>query len=66
MPLDATVVVDAEVGAGNMDVLDEPREDGTDLNLEATVPGIGEESARTITLDARVGLGELEVRRAAS
>jgi phage shock protein PspC (stress-responsive transcriptional regulator) len=66
VPLDATVVVDAEVGAGNLDVLDQPRQDGTDLNLEATVPGLTDGSGQTITLDARVGLGELEVRRAAS
>jgi hypothetical protein len=66
VPLDATVVVDAEVGAGNLAVLDQPRQDGTDLNLEATVPGLTDQPGQTITLDARVGLGELEVRRAAS
>jgi phage shock protein PspC (stress-responsive transcriptional regulator)/predicted membrane protein len=65
VPLDAEVVVEADVGAGNLVVLDEPTQDGTDLNVHASDPAITSGSGTTITLDAAVGLGELEVRRAA-
>jgi phage shock protein PspC (stress-responsive transcriptional regulator) len=66
VPLDATVEVQAEVGAGQLEVLGEPDQDGTDLNEKVTEPALVSGSGRTITLDAAVGLGQLEVRRAAA
>jgi hypothetical protein len=66
VPLDATVDVQADVGAGNLEVLGEPPQDGSDLNVDVTEPALVTGSGRTITLDAAVGLGNLEVRRAAS
>lgn len=66
VPLDARVVVDAHVGGGTMRVLDEPTLDGTDLNRVVTADPTGPVSGTNITIDAEVGLGELEVRRATS
>jgi phage shock protein PspC (stress-responsive transcriptional regulator) len=66
VPLDASVEVQADVGAGQLDVLDQPGQDGTDLAETASDPAVLPGSGRSITLDAAVGLGHLEVRRAAS
>lgn len=66
VPLDAAVDVQADVGAGQLDVLDEPGQDGTDLTEDTSDPAVVPGSGRSITLDAAVGLGHLEVRRAAS
>jgi phage shock protein PspC (stress-responsive transcriptional regulator)/predicted membrane protein len=65
VPEDARVVVDAEVAAGEMRILDEPKDDGTDLRQSITDNPAGS-SGPDITIDAEVGLGDLEVRRAAS
>lgn len=65
VPEDARVVVDAEVGAGDLQLFDEPDTDGTDLRRETTsapAPGVTD-SGTLITIDAEVGLGDLEVRR---
>lgn len=67
VPLDARVVVDGQVGAGTMRVLDEPTIDGTDLDqVVIDDPPSGATSGTDIRIDAEVGLGELEVRRATS
>ena len=65
VPSDARVVVDGEVGAGDMQLFDEPDTDGTDLRGEATSePASGvADSGTLIHIDAEVGLGQLEVRR---
>jgi phage shock protein PspC (stress-responsive transcriptional regulator) len=65
VPADARVVVDGQVGAGTMKVLDAQRLDGTDLAGRTThdpVEGVTA-SGSTITIDVEVGLGDLEVRR---
>jgi hypothetical protein len=65
VPRGARVVVDAEVGAGTMRILDGERLDGTDLaDTRASDPAAGvPDSGTTITIDAEVGLGDLEVQR---
>lgn len=65
VPFDAQVVVDGDVGAGTMELLDEAPIDGTDLHLRtATSESSGiTQSGTRITVDASVGLGQLEVRR---
>ena len=65
VPTDARVVVDGEVGAGTLTLLDEETLDGTDLkdSTTSTLPSGQTGSGTLITLDAEVGLGELEVRR---
>jgi phage shock protein PspC (stress-responsive transcriptional regulator) len=66
VPLDARVVVDGQVGLGTMHILDEPSQDGSDLDQVTTDQPTGHSSGTDITIDAEVGLGELEVRRATS
>ena len=64
VPSDARVTVEGDVGLGSMRLLDDPSIDGTDLHAAVTgepVGGVGD--GTVITLDAEVGLGELEVRR---
>lgn len=65
VPTDASVVVNADVGAGTMRVLDGRRLDGTDLAERVTSdpPAGVTPSGTTITIDAEVGLGDLEVQR---
>lgn len=65
VPPDASVVVNGEVGAGAIRILGEPTFDGTDLTRTYTLePLSGDPASGTrITVDAEVGLGELEVRR---
>jgi predicted membrane protein len=64
VPADVTVEVDAELGAGSVDLLGERAEGiGIDRSVtdEVTADGAG-----TLELDIQVGLGEVEVRRAAA
>lgn len=64
VPFDARVVVDGDVGAGTMQLLGAPSVDGTDLHeRKSTGPAGVTSSGTVITVDAEVGLGELEVRR---
>lgn len=60
VPDDARVEVTTHVGAGNLQVLDRPVQDGTDLGDSVTV---GDTGGGTLTIDAEIGLGALEVRR---
>ncbi|MGH8892126.1 MAG: PspC domain-containing protein [Actinomycetes bacterium] len=65
VPLDSRVVVQGDVGAGTMRLFDGDPLDGTDLHDSVTSigpPGVSP-SGTQITIDAEVGLGELEVRR---
>lgn len=61
VPRSARVVVDGQVGAGNMELLDEPQRDGTDVEGSATAEPVGAPSGTEILIDAAVGLGELRV-----
>jgi phage shock protein PspC (stress-responsive transcriptional regulator) len=62
VPSDATVVVDGDVAAGQMQILGEHSRDGTDLQDRITSAGVGSSGTR-ITIDAKVGFGNLEVTR---
>lgn len=65
VPDDARVVVDGSVGAGTMRLFEERTRDGTGLSDRTTSdpsPGAAP-GAPLLTIDAEVGLGELEVRR---
>jgi phage shock protein PspC (stress-responsive transcriptional regulator) len=63
VPDDATVVVDGEVGAGELRVLGR-YDDG--LGLDRRVVDAGTEGGGRLLLRVRVGMGQLEVRRAAA
>jgi hypothetical protein len=58
VPPDATVVVDAHVGAGDIQALGE-EEDGFDADVEETFDGSGP----TLTVKADVGMGAIKVQR---
>ncbi|MGZ4597117.1 MAG: PspC domain-containing protein [Actinomycetes bacterium] len=62
VPQDVTVRVDADVRAGAFDVLSAPQQNGTDLHERVVDPqGAG---APVLVIDAQLGVGDLEVRRA--
>ena len=61
VPDEVTVVVDAQVGAGELDVFGE-RRDGVGVDLDVTSDGSSSDGG-TLELDLQVGLGELEVSR---
>ncbi|HEX7276027.1 MAG TPA: LiaF domain-containing protein, partial [Acidimicrobiales bacterium] len=63
VPPGVAVEVDAEVGAGELIVFGRNWEG---VGIDERVVVRGQEGAGRLVLDARVGLGELEVRRAAA
>ncbi len=63
VPAGVAVEVDAEVGAGEMIIFGRNWEG---IGIDERVAIGGQEGAGRLVLDARVGLGELEVRRAAA
>ncbi len=72
VPADVTVLVDADVRAGEIrwDVDDafggQRSQDGTEVSERFTVPEGSRASSATLVIDAELGLGSLEVRRATS
>jgi phage shock protein PspC (stress-responsive transcriptional regulator) len=60
VPAGVAVVVDGRVSAGETEIFGHS-DDGTGVHEHVRAPGAG--TARTLFLDARVGLGQLEVRR---
>jgi phage shock protein PspC (stress-responsive transcriptional regulator) len=64
VPPGVTVDADADVRAGVLDLLANPSQDGTDLH-EHVLDG-PDPAAPVIVLDAEMGVGNLEVRRATS
>jgi len=64
LPATASVEIDAQVGVGHLQVLEEGADDGPGLE-ERVVDPVGVD-APVIVLDAEVGVGALEVRRATS
>ena len=72
VPADVTVLVDADVRAGEIrwDVGDafggQRTQDGTDVSERFTMPQGSAPSSATLVIDAELGLGNLEVRRATS
>ena len=63
LPPDVTLVLDAEVGAGQIDVLGE-QSSGLGVSTERTYEG--EEDGGTLRLVVRMGFGDVEVNRAGS
>lgn len=63
LPSEVTLVLDAEVGAGQIDALGE-ESSGLGVSTERTYEG--EEDGGTLRLVVRMGLGDVEVNRAAS
>lgn len=63
LPADVTLVLDAEVGAGQIDVLGE-QSSGLGVSTGRTYEG--EEDGGTLRLVVRMGFGDVEVNRAAS
>lgn len=66
LPRDTTLVLDANVGVGEIDLPGTPNNDGTNLTSTTTVPALTTTVARTVNLKADIGLGTLVVRRATS
>jgi phage shock protein PspC (stress-responsive transcriptional regulator) len=66
VPRDTALVLDAQVGVGEIDLPGSPADDGTNLVRTTTVPALTPTAARTVTLTADIGLGQLVVRRATS
>jgi phage shock protein PspC (stress-responsive transcriptional regulator) len=63
VPADAQVLVDAEVGAGNVALFDRREQDGTDVDVTARAQPRGGPSGTVIRVDAEVGLGEVRVEQ---
>jgi phage shock protein PspC (stress-responsive transcriptional regulator) len=67
VPADTRLVLDASVGAGELDLPGQRVVSGTDLDEQRTIEPLTTTSdTTTVELSAEVGLGNLEVRRAAS
>ena len=66
VPDDVVVLVDAQVDAGELRLPDVDPIDGTDLDERVTVPAGSSPRAAVLVVDAQLGVGSLEVRRAAS
>lgn len=66
LPSDTTLVLDATVGVGEIALPGSTPQDGTNLSSSTTVPALTTTVARTVTLKADIGLGQLVVRRATS
>jgi phage shock protein PspC (stress-responsive transcriptional regulator) len=67
VPADVRLVLDARVGIGELDVAGESPHDGLNNTLQVTLEPLGSPTTvTTVELDAEVGVGDLEVRRAAS
>ena len=65
VPADVDLTVRAEAGVGEVDLPDGPPTTGFGAERRWTDPAVGT-SAGEMVLDLRVGMGEVEVRRAAS
>ena len=62
VPADAEVLVDAEVGVGNVALFGQ-EDDGTDVDVTATAQPRGGPSGTVIRIDAEVGIGEVRVEQ---
>jgi phage shock protein PspC (stress-responsive transcriptional regulator) len=67
LPADVTLVVDAHIGAGEVDLPGKRPQDGTGLVVTETVNATSATTdLKTVNLKADIGLGQLVVRRASS
>jgi len=66
VPADVVVRVDADVQGGSLRLPGQPDIDGTDLSERVVVPEGSSPGSAVLVIDAELGLGSMEVRRAAS
>ena len=66
VPDDVVVRIDADVQGGDLRLPDREDIDGTDLSDRVVVPEGSSPGSAVLVVDAELGLGSLEVRRAAS
>jgi len=66
VPDDVVVRIDADVQGGDLRLPDREHIDGTDLSDRVVVPEGSSPGSAVLVVDAELGLGSLEVRRAAS
>jgi phage shock protein PspC (stress-responsive transcriptional regulator) len=66
VPDDVVVLVDADVQGGDLRLPDREDIDGTDLSDRVVVPEGSSPGSAVLVIDAELGLGSMEVRRAAS
>ncbi len=66
VPDDVVVLVNADVQGGDLRLPDREDIDGTDLSDRVVVPEGSSPGSAVLVIDAEMGLGSLEVRRAAS
>jgi hypothetical protein len=66
VPDDVVVLVDADVQGGDLRLPDRADIDGTDLSERVVVPEGSSPRSAVLVVDAELGLGSMEVRRAAS
>jgi phage shock protein PspC (stress-responsive transcriptional regulator) len=66
VPADVVVLIDADVQAGELQLPDREDINGTDLSDRVVVPEGSAPSSAVLVIDAELGLGTMEVRRAAS
>ncbi len=64
IPDDVVVRIDADVRAGDLRLPDSPTADGTDLSERVVVPQGSSPGSAVLVVDAELGLGSMEVRRA--
>ena len=66
VPDDVVVRIDADVQGGDLRLPDREDIDGTDLSERVVVPEGSSPGSAVLVVDAELGIGSLEVRRAAS
>ncbi len=66
VPDDVVVRIDADVQGGSLRLPDREEIDGTDLSERVVVPEGSSPGSAVLVIDAELGLGSMEVRRAAS
>ena len=66
IPADVVVLIDADVRGGDLQLPGQPDIDGTDLSERVMVPEGSSPRSAVLVIDAELGLGSMEVRRAAS
>jgi hypothetical protein len=66
LPPDVVTVVDADVRVGELRLPDQPTVNGSDVTDRITVPEGSSPAAAVLVIDAHLGAGSLEVRRATS
>jgi len=66
LPPDVALEIDSSIGAGEARLPGEQPQGGVGIDASYSVPALGTTAASTVELTSSIGLGTLEVRRAAS